>query len=327
MLLPWWFKVAAGFVSVFGTWLTIYLIRPLLFDAGLTGVDLHKEGKPEVPEMGGLGIVVGVSAGSVLAIGAHAFLDIPFDVIGLLAVLATVLIVAFIGVFDDLLKISQLVKAFSPALAALPLIAIRAGETVLKVPLWGTINFGIYYPLVLVPLGITGAANAVNMLAGFNGMEVGVGLVAAGSLTVIAWFTGSWTAFIILVVLVGSLLATLWFNWPPASILIGDVGTLTIGALLASAVIIGNFETAGVIIIIPCFIDFLLKAASGFPSEHWAGEFNSEDGKLYCPDKYPMSFPQVIMKITGGLKERNLTLTMMGIEAVAGLVAIALYLV
>ena len=207
----------------------------------------------------------------------------------MLAVLATVLIVAFIGVFDDLLDISQLVKAVSPLLAALPLMAIRAGEGALKVPLWGTINFDIYYPLVLVPLGITGAANAVNMLAGFNGMEVGVGLVAAGSLAVVAWYTGSWTAFLILMVLGGSLLAAIWFNWYPASILIGDVGTLTIGALLASAVIIGDFETAGVIIIVPYFIDFLLKALAGFPSEDWAGEINPEDGKLYCPRKIPMS--------------------------------------
>lgn len=327
MYLPLWFKFAAGFVSVFGTWLTIYLIRPLLVDAGLTGRDLHKEKEPEIAEMGGLGIVVGVSGGSVLAIGAHAFLNIDFDIIGLLAVLATVLIVAFIGVFDDLLNISQLVKAISPVVAALPLMAIRAGEGALKIPLWGTINFDIYYPLVLVPLGITGAANAVNMLAGFNGMEVGVGLVAAGSLAVVAWFTGSWTAFLILMVLAGSLLATLYFNWHPSSILIGDVGTLTIGALLASAVIIGDFETAGVVIIIPYFIDFLLKAASGFPSENWAGEYNPEDGRLYCPRKYPMSFPQLVMKIAGGIRERNLTLVMMGVEALAGFAAIFLYLV
>lgn len=325
--MPLWFKIVAGIVSVFGTGITIYLIRPLLVEAGLTGTDVHKEETPEIAEMGGLGIVVGVSGGFVLAIGANAFLGIDFDVIGLLAVLATVLIVAFIGVFDDLLEISQLVKAASPLLAALPLMAIRAGEGTLKIPLWSSINFGIYYPLVLVPLGITGAANAVNMLAGFNGMEVGVGLVAAGSLAVVAWFTGSWTAFLILIVLVGALLATLPFNWHPSSILIGDVGTLTIGALLASAVIIGNFETAGVVIIIPYFIDFLLKAASGFPSENWAGEFNSEDGKLYAPCKYPMSFPQLIMKVAGGIKERNLTLAMMGIEAVAGLGAISLYLV
>lgn len=298
--MPLWFKFATGLVSLVVTWITIYLIRPLLIDAGLTGMDLHKQEAPEVAEMGGLGIVVGVSGGFVLASGANAFLGIDFDVIGLLAVLATVLIIAFIGVFDDLLNIRQLVKALSPLMAALPLMALRAGEGTLKIPLWGSVNFGIYYPLLLVPLGITGAANAVNMLAGFNGMEVGAGLVAAGTLAVVAWFTGSWTAFLILMALVGSLLATLWFNWYPSSVLISDVGTLTIGALLASAVIIGNFETAGVVIIIPYFMDFLLKAASGFPSENWAGEYDPEDGKLYCPQDFPMSFPQLVMKISGG---------------------------
>ncbi|MFB6215121.1 MAG: glycosyl transferase family 4, partial [Candidatus Bipolaricaulia bacterium] len=101
--------------------------------------------------------------------------------------------------FDDLLDIPQTVKSISPLFAALPLVAIRAGATSLKIPVFGYVEFGIIYPLLLVPLGVTGAANAVNMLAGFNGMELGVGLVAFVSLGVVAWVAGSHTALIILI--------------------------------------------------------------------------------------------------------------------------------
>jgi len=59
-------------------------------------------------------------------------------------------------------------------------------------------------------------------------------------------------------------------------------------------------------------------------TEDWTGELNSEDGKLYCPRKFPMSLPQLVMKLTGGIKEKNLTLVMMGVEALAELAAISL---
>jgi len=55
----------------------------------------------------------------------------------------------------------------------LPLVAIKVGKSFLKLPIFGHIEVGLFYPLLLVPLGVTGAANAVNMLAGFNGLEAG----------------------------------------------------------------------------------------------------------------------------------------------------------
>ena len=321
-----WITFAAFLISGCLAFITLKVIIPLLTEAGLTGTDLHKGELTEIPEMGGLGMVVGISGGLVLLIGAEAFLNVSLDVVPLLAVMATILVVSFIGVFDDLLDISQLVKAISPIFAALPLMAIRAGATKLKIPLLGEVKFGLAYPLVLIPLGVTGASNAVNMLAGFNGMEVGVGLVAISFLAVIAGIIESWTAFLILMIGLASLISTLYFNWYPARVMIGDVGTLTIGALIASAVIIGNFETAGVIIIIPYFIDFILKALNGFPSSEWAGKLDEENGKLICPGKFPVSFPQLVMKISGGIKERNLTLVFMFIESLAGMAGVLVYL-
>ena len=323
--MPLWLLVGVFLVSFFGTWSTLLEIIPLLKRAGITGKDLHKPDQPEVPEMGGLGILVGLSGGLVLSVGAEAFLGIGTDVKTLLAILSTILIVAFIGVFDDLLKIPQIYKTISPIFAALPLMAIRAGDTSLLIPFIGNIDFWIFYPLFLVPLGVTGAANAVNMLAGFNGMEAGVGFVALSSLAVIAFFTGSWVGFLLLLAGLASLIPVIFFNWYPASILVGDVGTLTIGAVMASAVIVGNFETAGVIIIIPYFVDFLFKAGNSFPSSGWAGRIDEKDETLKCPPGGPVSFPQLIMKVTGGVSETVLVLVTMGIEAIFGAFAVFLY--
>jgi len=90
-----------------------------------------------------------------------------------------------------------------------------------------------------------------------------------GGLAIVAYSIGAATSFLILIAALGALIAFLYYNWYPARILIGDVGTLSIGAIIASAVIIGDFEAAGAIIIIPYFLDFLIKAANRFPSTGW----------------------------------------------------------
>ena len=290
------------------------------------GKDLNKPGEPEIAEMGGLVMVVGFAAGIILAIAIETFFKriITLNLIDTFAIFSTILMIAIIGTMDDLIFLPTSVKTITPLFASFPLIAIRAGHTAMNIPFIGTVNFGIVYPILLVPLGITGAANAVNMLAGFNGLEVGMAIVAVSSLSVIAYFTGATTSFIVLLAALGSLIATLRYNWYPAKVLIGDVGTLSIGAIIASAVILGNLELAGAIIIIPYFVDFLIKLAHGFPSKGWRGDYNK--GKLYCPSYGPISLCQLVMKISRGISEKRLTLTLIGIEAIFGIVAILYYL-
>jgi len=299
------------------------IVIPRLKKAGIVGKNMNSEKQEEIPEMGGLVIAAGFGAGIVFAIFLRTFFDLFLSVslTSILAVLSTVLIVVIIGVFDDLISMRQWIKAIMPAFAALPLMALKEGYSMMRIPFVGLIDFGIFYSLVLVPLGITGAANAVNMLAGFNGLEVGMGVVAVGALAVIAYLNGITTSLVILMAVLGALVAALHYNWYPATVLVGDVGTLTIGAVIACAVIVGNYETAGVILVIPYVVDFLIKAKNGFPYSF--GVYR--EGKLYCPDSGPVGLCQLIMKICGGISERNLVLVLMSIEAVCGVVAILLY--
>ena len=299
------------------------IVIPRLKKAGIVAKNMNSEKQEEIPEMGGLVIAAGFGAGIVFAIFLRTFFDLFLSVslTSILAVLSTVLIVVIIGVFDDLISMRQWIKAIMPAFAALPLMALKEGYSMMRIPFVGLIDFGIFYSLVLVPLGITGAANAVNMLAGFNGLEVGMGVVAVGALAVIAYLNGITTSLVILMAVLGALVAALHYNWYPATVLVGDVGTLTIGAVIACAVIVGNYETAGVILVIPYVVDFLIKAKNGFPYSF--GVYR--EGKLYCPDSGPVGLCQLIMKICGGISERNLVLVLMSIEAVCGVVAILLY--
>jgi len=291
--------------------------------AGIVGKNMNSKTKEEVAEMGGLVIVAGFGAGMFTVIAVKTFFNIfpSVDLISILVALSTILIVVLIGIFDDLVSMPQQVKAFMPLLAALPLIVIKEGSTFIRLPFWGNVNFGLLYTLIIMPLEVTIAANAVNMLAGFNGLEVGMGIIAVGSLAIIAYLLGKITVLVILLAALGSLLAALYFNWFPAKILVGDVGTLSIGAIIAAAVIMGNFEIAGVILLIPYVIDFLIKAKNRFPYSF--GVYRG--GKLYCPGGGPVGLGQLIMKVCGGISERNLVLLLMGIEAACGVMAILLY--
>ncbi len=276
--------------------------------------------------MGGLITVIGFTAGIIAVIALSTFFNhlISINLIDILAILSTILLITIIGIIDDLILLKKGVKAIIPLFASFPLMAIKAGYTTLRIPFIGQVDFGILYPLILIPIGVTTAANAVNMLAGFNGLEVGMGIVAIACLSIIAYVTGAVTSFFVLIATLGALVATLKYNWYPARVLIGDVGTLSIGAIIAVTVILGNFETAGVIIIIPYGVDFVLKAMNRFPSKGWEGTY--KNGKLYCPKSRPVSFCQLIMKIFGGITERKLTLTFIGMEVIFGLIAILFYL-
>lgn len=291
--------------------------------AGIVGKNMNSEKQEEVAEMGGLVIIAGFGSGIFIVITVKTFFHLfpSIDIISVLVALSTILIVVLIGIFDDLVSMPQQVKAFMPVLAALPLVVIKEGSTFMIMPFLGNINFGLLYTLVIIPLEVTIAANAVNMLAGFNGIEVGMGIIAMGSLAIIAYLLGKMTVLVILLAALGALLATLYYNWYPAKILVGDVGTLSIGAIIAAAVIMGNFEIAGIILLIPYVIDFLIKAKHHFPYSF--GIYR--EGKLYCPEDGPVGLGQLIMKVCGGINERNLVLLMMGIEAVLGVVAILFY--
>ncbi|MBU4341303.1 MAG: hypothetical protein KKB24_00400 [Candidatus Altiarchaeota archaeon] len=301
-------------------------IIPKLKKAHLVGKDVNKPSQPELPEMGGFGIVFGLSAGILLAVALFTFFHSfgnGFNLAYLLAALSTILLMALIGLFDDLFAMHQGIKAILPLFASLPLVAVKAGVTMMTFPFIGPVEFGIFYALILIPIGIAGASNVTNMLAGFNGSEAGMGLVACLSLAFVAFQLGSDEALILLLSMCGALAAFLFYNWYPSKILIGDIGTLTVGAVIASAVIMGNFETLGVIVIIPYILDFFIKVKNRFPSKGWWGQYR--DGKLFSPEN-PISLCQWIMKLTGGIAEKDLVLILILIEFLFGIIAISFVL-
>jgi UDP-N-acetylglucosamine--dolichyl-phosphate N-acetylglucosaminephosphotransferase len=237
------------------------------------------------------------------------------------AAIATILTISIIGILDDLVRIRQSVKATLPLFASLPLVAVAAGHPYITLPLLGQLYLPIIYPIILIPLAVAVVSNLTNMLAGFNGLESGMGLVACLSLGTIAFSRGGFDAAVLLLSMSGALFAFMLFNKYPARVLPGDVGTLSIGACIASAVIIGNFETAGVVVMIPYLADFVIKVKNGFPKEIEVTELKG--GKLTASKV--VGLPSLIMRLTNGISETRLVMLLVAVQTLFGLMAVLIW--
>ncbi|MDO8428075.1 MAG: hypothetical protein Q7S92_02565 [Candidatus Diapherotrites archaeon] len=253
---------------------------------GLTGKDMNKLGNPEIPEMGGIAVWAGLNAGITSAIFVSTYLKlIEINLTILLAGYSTILIIAFIGMIDDLVGwkngLRQWQHALTPIMASLPLMAIKIANPPIRLPFFGffpaefiipglgIISFGILYSLLFVPIGITGASNATNMLAGLNGLEAGLGAIMAATLSLVLLMLGRVEPLILSIALLFSLLAFLKFNKYPAKIFGGDTLTLMIGATIATICILGDIEKVGVLLMILFFIELTFKAKHKFQTENF----------------------------------------------------------
>ncbi|TRM97016.1 UDP-N-acetylglucosamine--dolichyl-phosphate N-acetylglucosaminephosphotransferase [Sulfolobus sp. B1] len=284
---------------------------------GFIGKDINKINKPEVPLMGGVGVISGFVAGAftLLLTDIRSERVIP-------AVILSSLLIAFLGLLDDILDIRQSVRALLPIFASIPLIVYSVGHSVISIPFVGPVNFGIFYYIIIIPVALTITANAFNMLEGLNGLGAGMGIIMLSALAYIGLTRKgpSYEAGLLALVSIFSLFAFLLLNKYPAKIFPGNVGTYFIGALVGAIGIAGFMYTALVILYIPYVIEFVLKARTKFKGISFGKVDNN--GRLYW-DEFPNSLTHVVMKI-GRFKEYQIVLILWLIEAIFSVIAVYL---
>ncbi|MEM2145943.1 MAG: hypothetical protein QW279_11320, partial [Candidatus Jordarchaeaceae archaeon] len=192
----------------------------------------------------------------------------------------------------------------------------------------GATDLGLLYPLVVVPIGIVGASNGFNMLAGYNGLEAGMGLIMISSIGLVSYLTGTVHVAMICAITAAVLTSFLIFNWYPAKIFPGNGFTYMIGGIIACASILANVERLAIILFIPYFIDLLLKAKSKMKAEAFA-EVDS-NGFLKNPYNGYYALPHVvidfIIKMKGKTNEREVVIFIFLIEALLALIGMSLYI-
>ncbi len=193
--------------------------------------------------------------------------------------IVTLTAVGFLGVIDDYLNIqenvhkglSARVKFWSLILFALGgaiWFSFKLGWSIIHIPGVGDFDIGLWYAPLFVFV-LTGTSNAVNLTDGLDGLAGGLLAVAYAVFSVIAYFYGLPILSVFCAVIVGALIAFLWYNVPPAKVYMGDTGSLALGATLG---VIAMLTNAVVILIIIGFI-FILETLSVMIQLFWKKYF------------------------------------------------------
>jgi phospho-N-acetylmuramoyl-pentapeptide-transferase len=257
---------AALFVFLFGPWIIDHLRlrqgkgQPIRTD----GPKSHLVTKIGTPTMGGLMILSGLVVSTLL----WANLLNPYVWI----VLAVTLGFGFIGFYDDYLKVTKqthagfagrtrlLIESVVAAAACYALIRLGRGQlsSALVIPFFKDVmlNFGWFF-VVFGAFIVVGAGNAVNLTDGLDGLAIVPVMIASASFGLICYLAGNavFSDYLQisyvpgtgeLAVLCGAVLGAglgfLWFNAPPASIFMGDTGSLALGAMLGSIAVAVKHE-------------------------------------------------------------------------------------
>jgi len=257
---------AALFVFLFGPWIIDHLRlrqgkgQPIRSD----GPQSHLIAKKGTPTMGGLMILSGLVVSTLLwANPLNPYVWI---------VLAVTLGFGFVGFYDDYLKVTkQTTTGFGGKLRlllegvialaacyALVKLGRDAASTSLVIPFFKDliVNFGWFF-VIFGAFVIVGAGNAVNLTDGLDGLAIVPVMIASASFGLIAYLAGNavFSEYLQikyvagtgeLAVLCGAVLGAglgfLWFNAPPASIFMGDTGSLALGGMLGAVAVAVKHE-------------------------------------------------------------------------------------
>ena len=263
---------ALVFVFMLGPWIIDHLRlrqgkgQPIRTD----GPQSHILTKAGTPTMGGLMILCGIVVSTVLWANPRN----PYVWI----VLAVTLGFGLVGFYDDYLKVTRqthsgfagrLRLAIEAAIALAACIAIMslgrpAFASSLTFPVFKELvfNLGWFFP-VFGAFIIVGAGNAVNLTDGLDGLAIGPVMIAAATFLGISYLVGN-AVFsdylqihfvpgtgelaVVCGAVIGAGLGFLWFNAPPASIFMGDTGSLALGGLIGSVAVATKHEIALAII-------------------------------------------------------------------------------
>ncbi|MFA6995492.1 MAG: phospho-N-acetylmuramoyl-pentapeptide-transferase [Patescibacteria group bacterium] len=183
--------------------------------------------------------------------------------------LGALIITALIGLFDDWLDVRGKGVAgggglkLRHRLLIYTLIAVvgslwfyyKLSWTVFHVPFFGNFEIGAWYIPIFIFM-IVATAFSVNETDGLDGLAGGTLLTAFSAYGVISYTLGRYNLAIFCAIIIGSLLAFLWFNIPPARFYLGDTGAMSLGVTLG---IIAMLTNSSLLLI---FIGFIFLAES-----------------------------------------------------------------
>ncbi|XP_063362030.1 UDP-N-acetylglucosamine--dolichyl-phosphate N-acetylglucosaminephosphotransferase [Cydia amplana] len=261
-------------------------LKELFIKAGLGGIDLCKTSKQKIPE------ALGVVSGCVFLVTCFLFIPIVFgnslmdtanfphnEFAELLAALLSICCMLLLGFADDVLDLRWRYKLLLPTIASLPLLVVyyvNFNSTTFIVPMplrqWlgVSINIGFLYYIYMGMLAVF-CTNAINILAGINGLEVGQSVVIAISIIIFDiielrgdQYKAHTFSLHIMIPYLTTALALLKHNWYPSRVFVGDTFCYVSGMTFAVVAILSHFSKTVILFFIPQVINFLYSVPQLF---------------------------------------------------------------
>ena len=268
--------------------------------------------KKAIATLGGIGIFAAFLASLFFTLFLdHGLVDLRWGM------LAGSCIVFILGLYDDLKRISPQTKLVGQILAAA--VVISFGYTTNFFTPRIANNLVAQMPNILLTFAwLVGITNAINLLDNMDGLAGGIVLITAGILSYFFWQAGNLSLLLVSLALAGSVLGFLVFNFPPASIFMGDSGSLFLGLTLAVLAIARQPQASNVFAImgVPTLLFLLpiLDTSLVTFTRILRGQSPTQGGRDHTSHRL----------IAFGLSERQAVLVLYGVALISGLMAAGL---
>ncbi|MFY9713484.1 MAG: MraY family glycosyltransferase, partial [Microbacterium sp.] len=223
------------------TWAVWRLSLRFKLYPGIRERDVHTT---PTPRLGGVAIFLGIAAAIGFSAANPFFATMWVRPQTMWAILGAALLIAVIGVIDDLWDLDWMIKLGAQFLAA-GVITVGGGLQILSLPFGDIIVFSSWFSITMTMFAIVIVMNAVNFIDGLDGLVAGVCLISNGVFFAYSYIltrdTGASSYFnlasFLAAVLIGACLGFLPLNWSPAKLFMGDSGALVLGLLMATSAI------------------------------------------------------------------------------------------
>ena len=243
--------------------------------------DKRKIHRGVIPRVGGIAFYMSFIICCLFIIIYHRFdpISIPINVADFIKIIIICSGAFIIGLLDDIFKVRAGIKFLSQGILAVVAYFIGFKITMMTFPFGDhVLQFGLL-SLPVTVLWYIGITNAFNLIDGIDGLAAGLGIIASAVLFVVSVTSGHIVEAYITLILAGALLGFLRYNFHPASIFMGDSGSLFIGFLLALVGITSSQKASTAIVIFTPFlvlavpiidtsISFFRRIISGKPIFH-----------------------------------------------------------